>query len=645
MYLSNIHQSNIKNIILIFLTSLLLLTNSGDVLAHTGMMPVAHASSSLQADLVTKNNIEAFTDELLFQQLEEHHIAGATVSIVKDGKIELAKGYGFADIGQKILVSPDETIFRIGSTSKLFTWTAVMQLAEQGIINLNADVNTYLPDFKIPATFPHPITMLNLLSHNAGFEERSTGIEVFGPNQMIPLHDYLASYMPDRVRPAGVLSTYSNYGAALAGYIVEVVSGMPFEQYIETNIFAPLSMSHSTFQQPLPATLAGHLAKSYSYNGGFVEGPFVYPNLLPAATMDSTAHDMANFILAQLQGGTFNNAQILKPETVALMQSQLFSDDARLDGFSYGFIEETVNGERVLWHGGDIGNWHSMLAIIPDENLGFFIGYNSNEGLQAINEFYYSILRAFNPTEVSGVSSPIAIASQDSIDLTGEYRSTRSFYNHIERVSRFPGKGNIQVIQNPDRTISVAGQTFYQLEPLVYATSDGKIALIFRQSGRAISLYLNGNPLVAFERLPWNETSLFNIMIFAVCYSLLLSTILAAVIGIVQKHIVVQAGSRLTRIARIWTIVLSKVFLLLPIPIVIYTQFYLKSPFPLFMLFILAITLVASALVVGPIVFTLLAWRRRYWSITSRIHYTFVTLAMLGMVWLMYYWRLLGFRY
>jgi CubicO group peptidase (beta-lactamase class C family) len=645
MNIPKIQKPAIRMLVVLSLVSMAVLTYFENAASQGSPTTPTQKNSQTLSEQITPGELEVRVEKLITQQLTQNHIAGAVVSIVKDGETWLEKGYGLADVEQKIPVSPDETLFRIGSTSKLFTWTAVMQLAEQRRIDLNVDVNTYLPDFQIPATFPQPITMLNLMSHSAGFEERATGTESSGPDEMISLHDYLANYMPERVRPVGELSTYSNYGAALAGYIVEVVSGTPFEQYIESNIFSPLYMSHSTFRQPLPSKLADHLAKSYSYNGGFIEGSFEYPNLLPAATMDSTAQDMANFIHSQLQDGRLNNAQILKPETVALMQSHLFSDDVRLDGFAYGFMEETVSGVRVLWHGGDIGNWHSMLAIVPDENLGFFISYNSNEGLQAINGSFYGILEAFHPDEKIGDSLQAQIASQDLVTLAGEYRSTRSVYNHIERVSGFPGKGHIQIIQNPEHTISIAGQVFYELEPLVYASQEGKTALVFHQDNEFLRLYLNGNPLFAFERLPWYETSFFNTLIFAVNYVLLLTVILAAFIGIIHRKSDVQAESRLPWIARIWALTLSAVFLLMPIPIVIYTQAFLKSPFPMFMVFVLAIILAASLLVIGPVVFTLLAWIRHYWNMAGRLHYTIVTMAMVGMVWLLYYWRVLGFRY
>jgi CubicO group peptidase (beta-lactamase class C family) len=258
-------------VILLLATSLMGLTGS----------PVASSAGSEEQvfarilyashDKIETGDLETFTDELITRQLDEYHIAGAVVSIVQDGKIELTRGYGYANIEEQIPVTPDETIFRIGSAGKLFTWTAVMQLVEQGKIDLDTDINTYLPDFKIPDTFPEPITMLNLLSHTAGFEERTTGTESRGPEEIISLHEYLSRYMPDRVRPAGELITYSNYGTALAGYIVEAVSGMPFEKYIERYLFSPLSMAHSTFRQPLPSDLKNHLAPRIP-NGNFVPG-------------------------------------------------------------------------------------------------------------------------------------------------------------------------------------------------------------------------------------------------------------------------------------------------------------------------------------------------------------------------------------
>ena len=646
MNISLFHKPATRVLVLLLLINQVVLTGSVNAPSTIDFTSTIPSASPPHESEVYASDLETFTDELVKRQLDENHIAGAIVSIVQNGKIELAKGYGYANVEKQIPVSPDETIFRIGSTSKLFTWTAVMQLVEQGKVDLNADVNTYLMDFQIPATYPKPITMLNLMSHTAGFEERTVGSESLTPEEMISLHDCLARYMPDRALPAGELTAYSNYGTALAGYIVEAVSGMPFEQYVETYVFAPISMTHSTFRQPLPSDLEAKLATSYSYNGEFLPGSFAFVNLRPAGAMSSTAHDMANFMVAHLQDGRLENNQILKPETVRQMHSHLFSNDERLDGFAYGFMEWNYNGQRILWHGGDIGNWHSGLAIIPAENLGFFVAYNSNEGIWAVNEFYSSFMDTFFPAQEASNPPPAENSTQDVRDLTGEYRSTRSVYNHVERIMYFPGNGNVRVAVNPDHTLSIAGYTYYETEFPIYSPADWTDTVIFHQDGsrKTPHLLFNSIPLFAYERVSWYETSTFNMLAFGACYVLLLTAVLAVFIGRFRRSKGVKAD-RLPRIAWIWAFIISVVFLLVPVAVTIYTKFDYKSPFPSYMVIVLALILVTSIFVIGPVIFTVLAWVRGYWGIAGHLHYTLITVAMLGMVWLMYYWRLLGFRY
>ncbi|MDD5368848.1 MAG: serine hydrolase [Anaerolineaceae bacterium] len=642
-----VHKSDSIILFIILLVTLMGLTGFTEVPNTSNDNQVAHQILQTQETKINPDDLETFTDATIQQQLEKFHIAGATVAIVQDGTVKLAKSYGYADVNQQIPVSPGETLFRIGSTSKLFIWTAVMQLAEQGKIDLSADINRYLPDFQIPATYPTPITMLNLLSHTSGFEDRATGTEAVGAGEIITLHDYLANYMPDRVRPAGELTAYSNYGAALAGYIVEVLSGMPFDQYVETNIFQPLSMSHSTFRQPLPPPLDSHLAVSYSYHGQFIPGSFTYVNPYPAATVSTTAQDMSNFIIAHLQDGRFENNQLLKPETLQLMHSRLFSNDERLDGLAYGFFEETANGQRILWHSGDIGNWHSILTLIPEQKIGFFVGYNSNESISAVNEFYYAFLDAFFPAQATNQSSSTNTSTNPLSELAGFYRSTRSIYNHIERVSQFPGNGYLQISINPDSTLNLGGTTYYEKGFLVYSTQDGSNTLIFRQdaNGKITHVLSNGFPLAAFERIYWYETPTFNLLFFGTCYFLLLTTLVVAIIRVFKRRKGIAAASRLPSIARIWAFSLSVVFLVLPVIINIYLTNNFKTPFPFYMVITLAGILAASVLVIGSLVFTIFAWTHRYWNLAGRLHYTAITLALVGMVWITFYWRLLGFRF
>ncbi len=192
--------------------------------------------------LIDSRELETFVDTEISSELTESGVPGAAIVIVKNGTLLLAKGYGTMDKENNRPVVVNQTLFRVASVTKLFTWTAVMQLVEQGKLSLDADVNTYLKTFQIPNTYPQPITLANLMSHNAGFESDEALGYVPNASDLLPLGDYVARYIPARIRPPGEVSVYSNYGASLAGYIIEQTSGLSFEEYVETKILEPLGM-------------------------------------------------------------------------------------------------------------------------------------------------------------------------------------------------------------------------------------------------------------------------------------------------------------------------------------------------------------------------------------------------------------------
>ena len=167
---------------------------------------------------LSKADFETFLDALIPSQLRNRNIAGAVVSVVKDGQLLFQKGYGYADFEGKKPVLADQTLFRPGSISKLFTATAVMQLVEQGKLDLDHDVNDYL-DFAIPKTYAEPVTLRQLLTHTAGFEDTLKNLFVAHESDMKPLRTYLLNEMPARIFPPGKIPSYSNYGFTLAGPI------------------------------------------------------------------------------------------------------------------------------------------------------------------------------------------------------------------------------------------------------------------------------------------------------------------------------------------------------------------------------------------------------------------------------------------
>lgn len=323
---------------------------------------------------MSATDVEAFLDGIVPAQLTQNDIAGMTISVVKDGKLLFAKGYGYSDVKTKKPVSPETTLFRPGSVSKLFTWTAVMQLVEQGKLDLNKDVNEYL-DFKIPDAYGKPITLTHILTHTPGFEEQIKDLFSLGtttPN----LGEYVKTHIPRRIFSPGTTPAYSNYGTALAGYIVERVSGKPFDDYLEENIFKPLGMNNSTFRQPLPENLAPNMSSGYALASDEPKG-FEMINAFPAGSMSSSAVDMSKFMLAHLQGGKLGEAQILKPETAKLMHSRLYGMDDATPAMAHGFYEEPQNGQRIIGHGGDTMWFHSDLHLIEAAGVGFFMSYNS----------------------------------------------------------------------------------------------------------------------------------------------------------------------------------------------------------------------------------------------------------------------------
>ena len=250
---------------------------------------------------LTPQDVSAFLDGIMPQELATDDIAGAVISIVKDGKVIFAKGYGYSDMEKRTPVSPDNTLFRPGSISKLFTWTAVMQLVEQGKLDLDRDVNEYV-DFKIPATYPKPITLRNIMTHTPGFEETIQELFVKDAKDLTPLGDYVRKHLPTRIYPPGTTPAYSNYATTMAGYIVQRVSGQDYYDYIEQHILNPLKMEHSTFRQPLPDPLKGLASKGYDVALEPAKG-FEFVEAAPAGSSSVSAMDMTHFMIAHLQDG------------------------------------------------------------------------------------------------------------------------------------------------------------------------------------------------------------------------------------------------------------------------------------------------------------------------------------------------------
>jgi len=407
-----------------------------------------------QAHALTRDDLEAYLDGMIPVALERASVAGAVVAVVKDGRVLLEKGYGYSDVAARRQVDPAATMFRPGSISKLFTWTAVMQLQEQGRLDLDKDVNTYL-DFHIPQAFGKPITLRNVMTHTTGFEETLKNLMANDPKMFRTLERSVKDWIPERMYPPGEVPSYSNYGAALAGYIVQRVSGEPFEQYIARHIFRPLAMNHSTFVQPLPKQFEADMSKGYVTASGQPK-PFELISMSPAGGLSATADDLTRFMMAHLNDGTYGGAQILKPETARLMHRTALQLVPGVPGIALGFYHEDRNGHDIVGHGGDTQWFHSDLHLILDRNVGLFISLNSagNESLvtSVRREFFDGVMDRYFPVAPPTNAPALPGAKADAAKVAGLYYLSRRSDSNFAVVASLGQQ--LSVRANADGTIS-----------------------------------------------------------------------------------------------------------------------------------------------------------------------------------------------
>ncbi len=600
--------------------------------------------------------LEAFLDGVVNTQLMAHEIPGATVSVVGHGKLLFAKGYGWSDVEARKPVVAEETMFRIASISKLFTWTAVMQLVERGKLDLNADIDSYL-DFEIPDTFPTPITLTHLLTHTPGFEDRSLRAFVERLDDLVPLGEAMASQIPARVRPPGQESSYSNYGTALAGRIVERVSGMPFDEYVETQVFAQLDMDHTRFRQPLPEALRDKVAFGYEVkNARFELEDFGYfNNHAPAGSACATAVDMAKFMLAHLARNPSDGPAILKPETMALMHSRLFTHDARVRAMAHGFYETRVNGQRIIGHGGDLPAFHSNLSLFPDHGVGLFVSYNSDGGRKARPELLQAFVDRYFPIPDAVPPEPPQEFAERAASYVGSYRFNRGSYTTFEKLMSLAGElrvtatsqGTLQftMSERPTQWVEVAPMVFRQvggMGPLGSRSDD----LVFEadDEGHVRRMFIGNLPFLAAHKLSWWETSRFQLSLVA--GSLILS--LTMVIGAVRRIRRKEPEARLARLARRLAVTVAASNLVFAIGLAVVLaggveQFIYGIP-PLFGV-LLVLPMLAALLSLGMLGFSAIIWKHTLWTRGRRIHYSLLTASNLSFVWFLDYWNLLGFRW
>lgn len=498
------------------------------------------------AQPLTAENVNAWLDGFFPYAIERGDVPGAVVVVVKDGRVLTERGFGYADVAKKIKVNPQTTLFRPGSVSKLFTWTALMQQVEQGKIDLNADVNRYI-DFKIPPYQGKPITILNLMTHTPGFEEQGKDLITVGAKTQIPFDTLLKRWTPKRIYAPGTTPAYSNYGASLAGYIVQRVSGEPFDTYLQHHIFTPLGMSRSTFQQPLPANLKPLMAEGYESGKPQPYG-FEFVNGAPAGALSATGDDMAKFMIAHLQNGEYNGARILQPQTAQLMHSRVNSPFSAGDGMTHGFYETSINGLHVISHAGDIEGFHSDLHLFLDKNVGLYVSLNGDGKDGAVAPIRDALFSEFAdryfPEPAGAVQKPDPNnARADAEKLAGIYSMTRGSRSNFLSILDLIGQAKISVDEHGNPLIAAVeglnGQPrkWVHIGPMLWRDADGHDLLTANVSNGRANRFSFGElaPIIDFDRTPLYRSSGWILpLLYASLAVLLLTTLMWPIRALVR---------------------------------------------------------------------------------------------------------------
>ena len=633
----------------ILLTLVVALLLAGVALSSTGASAQGRSGASSdptrpeRTPTVDAGQAEEFFDDLIPEQLREGHVAGATVSVVQNGRPVFAKGYGYADLEQREPVVADETLFYPGSAGKLFTWTAVMQLVEEGKLDLDADVNRYL-DFDVPDTHAEPITTSDLMTHTAGFEEEFSALFVAERQDVLPMREFLIRNMPERVYPPGEYFAYSNYGTALAGYIVERVSGMPYEQYVEENVLGPLGMENSSAGQPLPDRLAADLSKGYRYDGTYDPSDFEWLAAAPAAPVRATATDMSRFMLAHLQNGSYDGGRILEESTALDMHRQHFTHDPRLPGMAYGFIVSDENDRNIIRHDGASARFSTILALLPEERAGLFVSYNTpfeaDDTLSAFLDRFYPSLEKKSPTE-----PPAGFAGRAD-RWAGTYVSTRVARSGPQKIVgwldpfRVSAADEHLLVQTP-----FGEQRYVESEPGLLEQEDGERLLTFREDGQGRVTHAFWGTL-AYSKVAPYQTPGFQLPLILACAALFLSTLVAFPIAFFARRWrkASTAPSGAARVARPLAGALAALNLLLMawflLALLGFAETYVWPTAT-----VSAITrlwLIGIPPTLGVVVLAAWAWKGRFWNAVARVHYTLVALGGVLFVLLLFNWNLVG---
>ncbi len=458
-------------------------------------MAAAIPDETALAEISDQRELQAYIDGLVASLQREHGLSALTLSVVKDDALWIARGYGQADLGSKRPVVADTTLFRIGSVSKTFIWTAVMMLVERGQIDLDADVNSYLKTVRIADAFGVPVTMRQLMHHRAGFED---SMRLFAVSDDDPraLADLLTEQQPKRVYAPGLRTSYSNWGSALAAQIVADVSGKPYGEYLRGEILDPLGMHATNFLAPskLDEAQRANLAGGYKNGKGALaaQGYMQIGAYWPAGGIASTATEMARWMRFHLNGGELEGVRLMRAETHAQMWTRAYDDRPGAPDLAHGFQDRSYRGLRVLGHGGATAAFYTNMVLVPELGLGVFVSQNSRQTRLPVNQLPDQIIDhlhglAYQAALEVGSTEPGTLA-----ELAGSYLQNRRVFSSFAAVLGLNSVGAVAPL-SPDALLVTLNDQTRQYQRVdqqrdLFEAADGSRIGFVREGGRVVAL-------------------------------------------------------------------------------------------------------------------------------------------------------------
>jgi CubicO group peptidase (beta-lactamase class C family) len=568
------------------------------------------------------DGLPAFVDSLFTAQMEKHAIPGAGIVVVRGDSVVFTRSFGVADVTTGRPFSADSTRLKMGSISKLFVTTAVLQLAEARTVDLHQDVNAYLRAARLRNRF-EPVTLHHLLTHTSGIDRPYLGI-ASRSTRVQPFEAFLLRTFPPQIRPPGELYAYSDYGMALAGYVVEQVTGEPFARYVGRSVLEPLGMHQSSFEpQRFPD---GEFAAGYRWeNAERVPYVLVDLNLLPSGNLSSTLSDMSRFIAAQLSGGELSGRRVLSGESVRTMQRRQFGHHPRVPGVGYAFHESWYFGERALRHNGWMSGHATVLHLSPEQDIGYLAVFTGDGYSETIWELTKYLYRDHAGVDVPDESVPGA--RERAAGYAGRYRMMEYAEQGPERSAHVLLAPTVELRDNGDGTLTLVrpeGEVrLLEVDIGVLVWEDGYEHLVVRDHAGGLELLMGPH---VYRKVPWHDSPEFHLALIA--GSVFLFVGFPAVWGVraLRRRSHAGVASPLARIsvaAALLFCVGALVMLLAIVPALTSSDINLLAMgAPPLLRFGLMMPLVLLPLALALPALAAVSWYRREWGAPARVLYS-----------------------